>query len=176
MNIHEMDFRYSWISSIFQALEIGFLSVERRGEEEEWFDGLWQLEHAESLFGIAFVSAQTYILGTVQDVNKIREYAGKPSLEKVKYYNDDIKLSGNGVSRIALINSVANYYKHHDEWDSWPVNTTTKVLADVGITRQTEFPCYKAATVLWGQKKCQELGNLLCIISEWRESTLKKYK
>jgi hypothetical protein len=157
-------------------LETGLLSIEERGKAEEWFDGLWQLEHSESLFGIAFVSAQTYIFGTVQDINKIRRGSGKPSLDKTKYYADETKPFLSETSRIMLINSIANYYKHHDEWEVWPVNLTTKTLADVGITDHTEFPCYKAATTLWGEKECQKLGNLLRIISEWRGSILKKYK
>jgi hypothetical protein len=176
MNIDEMDFRYSWLSSIFQALEAGLESIEERGKEEAWFDGLWQLEHSESLFGISFITAQTYILGTTQDINRIRETSGKPPLDKIQYYSDDDKQLANGTSRIALINSIANYYKHHDEWKLWPVNITTKTLADVGINDQTEFPCCKAATTLWNEKEWQRLENLLSMISEWRGYILNKYK
>jgi hypothetical protein len=176
MNINEIDFRYNWIASVYDALESGLSSIEKRGIEDVWFDGLWQLEHSETILGISFVCAQTYILGTVQDINNIRIDLGKPSIDKLKYYEDDIKPPLSGSSRIMLINSIANYFKHHDEWDVWPVNLTTKTLADVGITDKTDFPCYKAVTILWDEKECKNLGNLLNIVSEWREFILMKYK
>jgi hypothetical protein len=93
MNINEIDFRYSWIVSIYEALESGLSSIEKRGIE-----------------------------------------------------------------------------------NVWPVNLTTETLANVGITDKTDFPCYKAATILWVEKECKNLGNLLNIVSEWREFILMKYK
>jgi hypothetical protein len=176
MNVHEIDFRHSWTSSIFQSLESGFATLREREKEEDWFDGLWQMEHIESLFGIAFVSAQTYILGTVQDINAIRKHSGKLPIDKIKCYAEDTSPLADRTSRIILINSIANYYKHHDEWDNWPTNSTTKILTAVGITSKTEFPCYKAATTLWDERECEKLGNLLSIISEWRRYTLNRYK
>jgi hypothetical protein len=176
MSIHEFDFRYSWTSSICQSLELGFSSIREREKEEVWFDGLWQLEHIECLFGIAFVSAQTYILGTVQDINTIRKNSGKSSIDKIKYYAEDTNPLPCGTSRITLINAIANYYKHHDEWDIWPTNSTTKILSTVGITDTTEFPCYKAAITLWGEQECGKLGHLLFLISEWRQYILNQYR
>ena len=176
MNVHEIDFRYSWTSSIFQSLEAGFSAIREIEKEDEWFDAGWQLEHIESLLGIAFVSAQTYILGTVQDINAIRKYSGKLPLDKIKYYAEDMKPLPDGTSRIILIDSIANYYKHHDEWGTWPTNSTTKTLSAVGIMNKIEFSCYKAAITLWDERECEKLGNLLSIISEWRKYILSKYK
>ena len=119
---------------------------------------------------------QTYILGTVQDINAIRKYLGKLPIDKIKCYAEGIKPLPDGTSRIILINCIANYYKHHDEWDTWPTNSTTKILSAVGITNKTEFPCYKAAITLWDERECEKLGNLLSIISEWRKYILSKHK
>jgi hypothetical protein len=173
----EWDFRHDWVSVTLDALETGFARIQEMGEELDWFDGLWQLEHAESIMGIAFVTAQAYILGAVEDVNDIREGSGKTKLRKIEYYSDDPNPLSNGVSRILLINSIANYYKHHDEWGkTWKENATTKNLSQIGIVETTEFPCHVAATELWGDKGCENLENLLTIISEWREHILSKYK
>jgi len=176
MHTAEIDFRYDWVSLTFHALESGFTSIRKKADAEPWFDGLWQLEHAEAILGIAFVVAQTYILGTVDDLNEIRKSEGKSQMDKVNCYSDSPKKLPSGVSPILLINSIANYYKHHDEWDRWPTNLTGETLCNVGIGEGTEFPCYVAATKLWAEKKIDNLKNLLTLISEWRKYILSKYK
>jgi hypothetical protein len=109
-------------------------------------------------------------------VNKIRESNGKSKKGKIEYYSDDPNPLPSGVSRILLINSIANYYKHHDEWDTWPTNLTGTTLAIVGINESTEFPCYEVAKTLWDESDIENLDNLTLIISEWREYILSKYK
>lgn len=175
-NWREIDFRYDWISLTLSALKSGFASIRRMGEDVPWFDGLWQMEHAESIFGMAFIAAQAYILGTAGDLNKIRLSNGKGELKKGTYYSDDLVYLKNGVSRISLINEIANYYKHHDEWNGWPKRETTEVLAKVGIDESTEFPCYEAAKQLWDEDESENLENLLSIISAWREHVLSKHQ
>ena len=176
MNWREIDFRYDWVSLTLHALRSGFESIREKANDESWFDGLWQLEHGENILGVAFVAAQAYMLGTVDDINKIRASNGRPSVGKINYYSDDPKPLPGGVSRILLINSVANYYKHHDEWTGWPANLTGQTLADAGITESTEFPCYEAATKLWDPNDVENLDNLLSIISAWREHIISTYK
>lgn len=176
MYIGEIDFRYDWVSLTLDALESGFKSIREKADAESWFDGIWQLEHAESILGIAFVAAQAYILGTVEDVNKMRESNGKSRIDKIDYYSDAPNLLPSEVSPILFINSIANYYKHHDEWGKWPTNLTGRTLAHIGIVESTEFPCYVAATKLWDENKIEKLENLLTIISAWREYILSKYK
>jgi hypothetical protein len=176
MNVNEFDFRYDWTSVILDALESGFKIVQQKADAEPWLDGLWQMEHAEGVLGIAFIVAQAYILGTVEDLNRIRESEKKSSVSKIDIYSDVPQLLSNNVSSILLINSIANYYKHHDEWDSWPTNLTGEVLGNVGIRKGTEFPCHVAAAKLWGENEIGNLKTLLEIISKWREYILAKYK
>lgn len=176
MNVADLDFRYDWVSVTLDALESGFKILQEKTDVEPWFDGLWQMEYAESILGIAFVIAQTYILGTAEDVNTICESKGKSPISKIDLYSDVPQLVPNNVSPILLINSIANYYKHHEEWETWPTNLTGKVLSNVGIGKDTEFPCYIAATKLWNDNEIRNLKNLLTIISRWREYILAKYK
>jgi hypothetical protein len=174
MNKYEFDFRYDWVSLTFRALESGFESIRKKAAAESWFDGIWQLEHAESILGIAFVTAQAYILGTAEDANKILESNGKNRKHKIDHYADDPKPLPSGTSRVLLINSIANYYKHHDEWSPWPTNSSTTILANVGIDETSEFPCYEAAKILWDENDIENLDNLMSIISEWRKYILSK--
>ncbi len=172
----ELDFRYDWVSLTFSSFGSGFKIIEEKANSEPWFDRLWQMEYAENILGVAFVVAQTYILGTVEDVNKIRDRESKASINKIDFYSDNHHIKINGVSSILLINSIANYYKHHDEWDMWPTNLTGEVLAGVGITKDTEFPYYVAATKLRNENEIGDLKNLLKIISTWRGYILLKHK
>ena len=176
MHLHEVDFRYDWVTLTLHALKTGFESVREKADANEGFDGLWQLEHIENILGIAFVVAQAYISGTVEDINKVRQSNGKREKGKMEYYTDDDEPLPSGISRILLINSIANYYKHHDEWDAWPPNLTGRTLANIGIMESTEFPCYEAAKNLWDENDIENLGNLLSIISEWRKYILSKHK
>ena len=177
MNWREIDFRYDWVFLTFSALKSGFYTIRQQASAESWFDGTWQVEHADAILGVAFVAAQAYLVGTVEDVNHIRQSRGQAEKSKIDYYKDDPHPLPNGISRILLINSIANYYKHHDEWDDpWTPNLTTTTLAAVGIVKSTEFPCYEAAKTLWGPTEVENLDKLAGIIKEWREYILAKYK
>ena len=122
-HVREFDFRCDWVSLTLSALKTGFIRIKEMGDETPWFDVLWQLEQADNIFGIAFVTAQTYILGTVEDINSIRKVANKSEISKINYYDDDKSPLPSGASRIQLINAIANYYKHRDEWgEIWKKN------------------------------------------------------
>ena len=134
------------------------------------------MEHAGAVFGGAFVIAQTYVLGTMQDVNGIRKSAKKKQLSKIEFYSDATHCNDTSTSTINLINATANYYKHNDEWgNTWPNNLTTKTLADVGIDSNTEFPCYRAGIILFGEKHVWQFSLLREMITDWRKHVLSKY-
>jgi hypothetical protein len=126
--------------------------------DAEEIDGLEAREHAELFLGLGFVAFQTYALGTWTDLNRIRQAAGKRPVDKlVCYKTDPILVNQNGPTRIELINAVANYFKHHDEWPrEWPekrdtiITPTIITLKTVGITQKSEFPCIDAACMLCG--------------------------
>ncbi len=175
MKLIDFDFRYDWASLTLHALKLGFESLRKRTDDDAWFDGIWQRENAEAIYGVVFVVSQTYIVGVVEDVNKIRVNKGQERFSKISCYSDDPLHLQNGISRILLINSIANYFKHHDEWERWPTNPTTQTLAKVGILENTEFPCCSAITLLCEQSDLENPENLLRIISEWRKHILSKY-
>ena len=78
--------------------------------DEEWFDVDDARQHAETLFGIAFVAAQTYAARTVEDLNNLRMRRHKPEKKKEKpeCYACDNRLLKEGMTRIQLINAAAN--------------------------------------------------------------------
>ena len=173
MNWHEMDFRIDPLHDVIIGIEAGLTAIQKRLEEDDG-DGIVALEHAEPLLGLGFVAVQTYALGTFCDLNRIRECSGKSIVTKTDCYASDTILVKGKATRIQVINATANYFKHHDEWSQWPTNETTKILASVGIVKNTEFACVEATRLLCGQTL--KLIVLHQIVKEWRNhvfSTLK---
>ena len=173
----ECDYRISWISEVLSSLEAAFTSIENTGNDTPWFDGQFQIEHAEAIYGVSFVTAQVYILGVTQDMNDIRTSLNCGPLNKIVYYKDSIFCDQSNTPKILLVNAAANYYKHNDEWgEKWPTNHTTKILADVGITNKSEFPCFQVAKILFGEKGAWKFKNIVKLITDWRGSVLSSSK
>ena len=125
--------------------------------------------------GIAFVMAQTYIAGTVSDANKLMGSGGKLTKEQLLKKHGD-ELAGSTVTRMELCDAIANYFKHHDEWNSWSATgrhkNTVSILCAAGIEENADFPCRKAADILWSNNDGSDLEPLLSLISSWRKAVI----
>ncbi len=171
MHLHEIDWRIEPLHDVIVGISAGLVAIHGRLDTEEGFDGITAREHLEPLFGLLFVAAQSYAVGTVSDLNRIRTSRGKPTKDKLDCYACDTIAPKGGVTRVQLINASANYFKHHDEWARWPRGSDrgahdTKALASVGITEKTEFPCIDAVDLLCGTS--WELIVLHHFLQEWR--------
>ena len=131
----EIDYRVDWVRDLFGSLNHGFSTIQEKLNKIDYFDGVFAQEQAESVFGIAFVTAQTYITGTISDMLDINSNCG---LTKTNMLMIGSPLVASNVSKIKLVNTVANYYKHHEEWDGWQIQghnkVTVQTLDEVGIT------------------------------------------
>ena len=176
MKWQEIDWRFFSTRRIFQALSDALKDVECDfSEAQESFEIDDALEHTESLLGIAFVMAQTYIAGTVSDAYKLMGSGSNLTKEQLlKDYGD--RLAGSAVTRMELCDAIANYFKHHDEWNSWSATgrhqKTVSILRAAGIEENDDFPCRKAADILWSNNDGSDLEPLLSLISSWRKSVI----
>ncbi|MEF9672546.1 hypothetical protein QNM99_10605 [Pseudomonas sp. PCH446] len=102
------------------------------------FDGTTSLEYAEYFNGAVLVACQAYVVGTVADINKMRVELGKSRLKKLDLYRQNSRVI-NGYTQVEFINALANFFKHNEEWESWPSNETTKALQAFGIVESTAF-------------------------------------
>ena len=172
----EHDSRYTMVKSIFDALSGNLRSLwqqAKNSDEELEVDFL--VEQAEWMYGIAFVTAQTYITGTIADANLLMK--GKEAFKKhqlLKGFSNNIE--GTNLTQLQLCDAIANYFKHHEEWGDWELEGTKKwtisLLAEVGINEQSSFPCYVAAAKLWPEEDIVNLDNLLGLLADWREKTI----
>ena len=179
MNIYEFDWRLSSTRQVFQALSDALKSVEKiiLDDAREDYERENALEHAENLLGIAFVTAQTYLAGTVSDINQFAKVPNKLTKDQLlKTYGE--KIVQKTVTKLELCDALANYYKHHDEWESWSAvgrqQRTVATLQAVGIKESDSYPCIKAAEMLW--LNSQSLESLLSLVSNWRELVFSAYK
>src|SRR4051812_11974863 len=149
MNIHAVDWRIEPLHDVIVGVEAGLTIVRERLEGGD--DGITAREHAEMLLGLGFVAAQAYVLGTWTDLKRIRESSPSAPITKSDCYASDTITVQAGITRIHVINATANYFKHHEEWRAWPQNETARILATIGITQKTEFPCIHATELLCGR-------------------------
>ncbi len=118
MTIHEIDWRYSSIKEILNAVTTALDKIQKEVLPEDVDEALEQLE---SFLGIAFVAAQTYIAGTtgdciriVKDANKIAILTRVTPLPKLK--SEDLRndfgymISGHGLTKIELCYQIADYF------------------------------------------------------------------
>jgi hypothetical protein len=178
MDVSELDWRIEPLHDVIVGVDAGLAAICERLANEDGFDGLFAREHAEPLFGLGFVAAQTYAVGAVSDLNSVRMSRGKPKKEKLECFECDSILVKECVTRIQLINAAANYFKHHDEWTRWPMGNDqgahdTRTLISVGITEQTEFPCIDVVSLLCGTG--WKLIVLHQIVREWRAHLFSKF-
>ena len=172
MNIHAVDWRIEPLHDVVVGIEAALRIVRERLEDGE--DGIAARQHAETLLGLGCVAAQAYVLGTWTDVNHIRERCSRAPITKSDCYASDTITLQAGITRIHVINATANYFKHHDEWKSWPQNETARILGTIGITQKTEFPCIHATELLCG--RTWRLIVLHQIVKEWRERVIHTLK
>lgn len=187
MNIYEIDWRISTTELILTALTAGLQDLIRQLEiaeqdDDDWFGIEEAVELSEGIYGMAFLAAQNYITGTVSDIKMI--YRKVPEAETrfkkhelIKEHNDC--LSKLPITQLQLCDAVANYYKHHEEWDDWqPIGKrkhTIPALQSAHIGENDSYPCHKAAQLLLPDTG-EDLSPLATILRNWRSDTISSIK
>lgn len=129
------------------------------------FDGITSLEYAEYFNGAVVVACQAYAVGTVADINKIREAMGRSRLKKYDLYKQNSCVT-NGYTQVEFINALANFFKHNEEWNAWPTNETTKTLEAYGIVESTEFHLHAGIQKIL--ENSTDLRGLCRVLEGWR--------
>jgi hypothetical protein len=173
MTIHEIDGRCTLIREILNAVSTALDNIKEVLPE----DVDEAIEQTESLLGIAFVAAQTYIAGTIGDANRIAKLSGKSKpKDLIKNFSDTIP--GTSITKIQLCYEIANYFKH--EWPNWlpkpkRIDGPRQVLYAVGINETITHPCQETAEILLGGTY-YDFKLLLSTLTEWREKVIAACK
>lgn len=172
MHLNEIDFRATPLRTLCTSSTNAISDLIKLSKEPGILDGLTAMEYAEYFLGAVLVACQAYAVGTVSDINKIRISADESELDKLALYKLGRK-SGVNYTSVELINSLANFFKHNEEWDAWPENHTTKTLRYYGVNETTDFPLYSGIGKIIGDST--DLRELCRVLEDWRFLLIHKY-
>lgn len=178
MHINRIDSRIAPLKDIISPFQKQ-LNELRKIVEENGID-LWDQIYAddfEHIVGIVFIALQNYINSSINDLF--------PELEKLyTKYTIDEKILNSNTTRIELIISIANFYKHRDLHSELKKHTT-KHLINLNIDYKvivdnekdlwfhevgSSSPVYRGFSIL---SESWNFNDLLEIVSEWREGMWK---
>ena len=131
----------------------------------------------ELLIGSSFVLGQTSITQAVSIARKISELAGHPAWMtqgRLRLLSTEAPPhEATGLSKIVLIDAVANYIKHHNEWpDDWSnasaaQTTTIDAVSKLGLEPNNRYNLPRAVRGLGMSES--NLRPMSTIIQEWRQ-------
>lgn len=165
-HVRQHDFRRESLDQIIKGLDSALQVHQKRNEEVVWYDFLWYMEDSESIYGLAFIAFQNYIVESINDLhgtteNKVNLFKLEPNLEKNKN------------SSIQLIMTLANYAKHKDEGELR--GPTKSILESFNLDTSAEIinsPIFTGFSLLnddWNLFKVFE------IVVSWREKLFEDY-
>ncbi len=172
----EFDWRYSSTRKVLEALSDG-ITVDAQAVQEEW-EVEDAREYEDDLCGVAFVAAQAYISGVVADFNRARPSmpaVGKHEL--LKTFNPTV--ADTKLTQLQLCDTMANYYKHRDEWDDWDhplAARTTSLLRVAGFSKEDLYLCTCVAALLIGTQEFRSFVPLASLLSKWRTAVIASLK
>jgi len=172
MNMREIDSRQSSVRQILFALSQGLDANAQRVNDGGDVDDA--LEYQNDLCGIAFVTAQAYITTVVADVNALRGTRSRVNKHELLELASPI-VADTGLTRMQLCDTMANYYKHRDEWVDWTdpsARRTTELLRAAGFTHGNRHLCTTVATLLFGNVEIESLVPLVDMLSSWRVAVI----
>jgi hypothetical protein len=146
--------------------------------------GYWtvpeELLHEEKgyLIGNIFVLAQVAITQSTILFQKLRGYCDKkdrfPKQKKKIYEFRSNTVNGLNISEISLIDAIANYFKHQDEWPSNWVSTnnnsypTMEIVKNIGMKPQLLTDNIEIALNVLGVSG--DISGVTNIVQSWRET------
>jgi len=143
-----------------------------------------ELLHEEKgyIVGNIFVLAQVLITQGTIIFQKLREYCDdKDYFPKKKQAILDFKsntINNGNISEISLIDSVANYFKHQDEWPSEWISTnedkypTMKTVKEIGMVPQLLTDNMEIALFALGIS--DDVSSITNIVQQWRKNLARE--
>ena len=173
----EIDWRQSSVRQILFALSQGLDANRQQFDNGRDVDDA--LEYEDDLCGIAFVTAQAYITGVVADVNALRGHALRGAHSPISKHEllktANPIVSNTRLTQMQLCDTMANYYKHRDEWADWAApaaRRTTELLQTAGLKKSDHHLCTTVAALLFGNEDVRSLVPLVDMLSSWRVAVI----
>ncbi|MBK9801277.1 MAG: hypothetical protein IPP56_16665 [Bacteroidetes bacterium] len=159
----ENDYRIESLVQILNGLENSIATLKDRMATYSWYDGIFFLEDAEPIYGLAFIAMQNYIYGSIKDL-------AETTSDKATYLKIESNHKGYTKTKIELIIGLANYIKHRDEENLH--KPTKEILESFNLKQRGEIsssPIFEGLTILNEQ---WNLKDIMEDISQWRTKLL----
>lgn len=160
------DFRKDCLEFIIRGINESLGLLEQRAKDDPNYGGLFYFKDTEQVLGLAFIAFQTYINGSIYDLyNDVTN--------KEKYYKIIPEYGKSNRTKIELVISISNYFKHKDENRLHP--PTEKVLRDFDLiddTNPIRSPVIDALEILTKDSELKEISE---IIFDWREILFNQF-
>jgi hypothetical protein len=131
----------------------------------------------------AFILSQAAITQAISIATRVREIAGDPQSlphRKPAIMATEAPLhQESGLSKIAIIDAVANYFKHHYEWyDDWSgpdrARDTIAMVVKLGLEPGNEYNLSRALRQL--EISETNMSPMAHLVQEWRERLAAYYR
>jgi len=158
---------------------------------EDYIDSVvdYEVEIIENLLGTSFIACQTYITGIVSRIVSLHKYHNgqKPNKltttgnKKLDILSFGDKPKNIKYTKVQLIDSFANYFKHRDEWNyNWDKATgksthTIKIIKSVGLKSGSSGNLRTAAKSL-GNSEFKNIEIFYDIIYNWCKNLYDDYQ
>jgi hypothetical protein len=156
------DHRVVSLALTINGLSETIKALKNQISEIDWYDADWFMDESEPIYGLAFISFQNYINGSIKDCpDSLKE---KESCYKVEQNPKDGKRS-----KIELIIGLANYAKHKDDGT---LHKGTKDILDHfkltynNVTHLDKSPIFQGLTLLSEEWDLFQVKNL---VTDWRD-------
>jgi hypothetical protein len=131
----------------------------------------------------AFVLGQAAITQAVSIATRVREIAGDP--QSLPHRKPGIMATEapihqeSGLSKIAIIDAAANYFKHHYEWhDDWSgpdrAKDTIAIVVKLGLEPGNEYNLSRALRQL--EISDSDMSPMVHLVQAWRERLAAYYR
>jgi hypothetical protein len=176
VRIHEFDWHITSTKRILETLSqvLDHVDEQLKSSTEEWqLDSA--IELAENTLGLAFVCVQVYVTGTIGMLSRLTRPTS-PIIKDHSLRAFGVRLANSDVTDIQLCDSMANYYKHHDEWTpskhKGKEGKTITILRAAGIDETDPYPCVQAGELLFPSEEPKYFERLIEMATGWRQRQL----
>lgn len=141
----------------------------------------------ENLLGIAFVICQHYITFIISNVKRMHDMASRSStsLTTTSENKKDIlrfgeHIDGSEFTKVQLIDALANYFKHQDEWKgAWEKlkgkqKDTASILQSAGVKQFSTGQFRDGARTL-GNETYSNFAPVLSVLKDWGDNVMADY-
>lgn len=153
------------LSDLYGFLDTKFSELYDRSEESLDPDAEGLFDQMEHLMGFGIIALQTYLTETAAWVG----------LRKHETFHFGPK-TVSGQSKIAILNAVANFWKHREEWildggEKRKADVDT-LFDEVGYSCDLDYPISNVLAELLAPIPVR-FSNLLPIVTAWRDELIK---